>query len=233
MKFRLTPALVLAGLINPILSAHEFRMHPVEVKLKIEADRVRVHIDAHAEYWTDEIMNVPANKPLPARDWDPLYQSRAKDYISKSFQIFSDGRALAFDDFRPRFIQEPFGPSAARVEFDISYPVAPVGARLSGRAQFFREYYEEIARSGQRHEEDGVFVTRLKVVGKEPLELEIPYEKPDFEFVVAGREYTEGQKKKERFKAMLLRVVSSPFFWIALIFIFYRVHYRFFRRSEE
>lgn len=216
----------------PSLFAHAYRMYPVDVEMKIEPTQIRVRINSAAEYWTDGLLQVLPSAPLPAENWPDPFATKAKDYVLSSFRLSADDRPLSATEFHTRFIQEPLNPASARVEFTLTYPLSWKPTRLSGRSRFFSEYYEEIAK-GERHEEDGVFVTRLRVKGKESLSLELPYEKPDFDFPTAGYEFTGVQAKMEHVGKVAARTISRPFFWIILAFLGRYLYNRFFRRKEE
>lgn len=212
--------------------AHEYRMDPVDIEIKLEPHQIRSQISSSAEYWLSEIFGLSPTQKLPATGWLDAYQVRAKEYISKSFQLQMDGRPLSPGSVACRFIEEPLNPKSARVMFEVVYPISSLGTRLSGQAQFFREYYEEIIRGGEFHPEDGVFVTRLYVKGGKELRTDLPYENPKFDFPTGGYEYTETQSKMERWWDWGLRMASSPFFWIFLVALIYQIYNRFLRRRE-
>jgi len=224
---------ILLVLLASAVAAREYIMYPVEVEIKVESNQVRVHVASRAGYWMDEIMHVPVTFSMPATHWPDQFESSSRTYLERCFQIEMDHRPLSIGSFKCRFVQEPFQPIFSRVVFDLSYPIAAAGKRLSGKARFFPEVREEELKEKDHPEGQSEFRTRLKVVGPKEIALDLPFDKPDFDISLDGMIFTENQKRAERTRAAAMRVISSPFFWIALVALGFQAYRRFFKRSEE
>jgi hypothetical protein len=221
------------ALVASIATAHEYVIEPVNVELKLEPTLVRVRIDSHARYWIDEILRVPLTKPLPAKNWPSEFESAAKSYVDKSFELRIDGRPLAYDGFVCIYAQEPLNPSSERVIFEIRYPISSVGKIVSGRAQFFGEYRAQELREHGGQVGKNKFVTNLRIAGEKSANFEIPYEKPEFQTSTDGLLRTRFQQLRERTNAFLFRVTSSFVFWIVLIAIAVKIYTRYFKRRQD
>ena len=213
--------------------AHDYVTYPVLIDIRIEPHQIRATIESDGIYWRNEVMGVPMIFSMPATDWPAPFQTAARGYLDRCFQISMDGRPLTAESFHCRHIQEPFNRAGSRVVFTLTYPVAEMGRRLSGRARFFSEMYDQHQRETGPKENHGVFLSRLRVVGPKKVEIALPYEKPDFEILTEGMVMTEIQRSMERFGKSAMIWAASPFFWLALIFGVRWVYKKFFAKGEE
>ncbi len=213
--------------------AHEIPIFPVDVEMKIESHEIHVTIESKAGIWLDEILSVPYTKPLPATHWDPVYEQKAREEVKKSLHIGMDGRELDFTKFECRFVQEPLNEQSAKVVFDVHYPIVAVGKEIAGISQFFVPHWIEQQKSKDPDRKADVFETRLRVIGSKTLQLSLPINKPAFRFSTNGLLFTEQQKRFEKIRAIGVRLMSSAFFWIALIAIVAHIVKRAKRRREE
>ncbi len=215
------------------LFAHEENIEPVKIELAVMSHQVRVRIRSDADYWLDAILGVPFEKPLPAVAWPENFQIAARNYVEKSFQLRMDGRDLKSASFVCRSAREPLSSSAGEVIYEITYPIDAPGKVISGRAQFFGEYYAVVSREKAGKVPPGIFLTYLVVESGKKAEFAVPFESPEFQFSTEGLLWTSSQNAREKVAAAAYRVASNFFFWIAAIFIAVKIHSRYFKRREQ
>ncbi len=190
--------------------ADENPIYPVHVVLTVDPNELVAVVRMQAVYMNDEILEGTYSTPLSGTDWPAATVECAKTYVENCFTLQLNGRTLAASSFAPRFIQEPIRAIDPEFVFTLRYPWTDTGGRLSGRAAFFAE-----ARHDGPHIE---FITYLSVVGKETVRFELPLDKPTFELSLDGMTRPASARLLERMRQISFQVISSPFFWIVLIF---------------
>ena len=174
-----------------------------------------------AAYLNDEILTGTHSTLLPGTHWPPETEERAKTYVESCLALRLNGQPLTASSFMSRFIQEPIQAIDPQFVFTLRYPLPSTAGRLSGRAAFFAE-----AKSDEPHESHPdnepkmheEFITYLSVVGKETVRFELPLDKPNFELSLDGMVRPGYARFLERMEQILFQIISSPFFWIVLIF---------------
>jgi hypothetical protein len=215
------------------VGAHEIVVEPVDIEIKIEPSQIHARIQSHADYWKGAVFQLHVIHSLPAGHWEEKYLKIAKDIVEKSFQLKMDDRSLSVGSFDAHYVEEPFQKENARVVFDVTYPIASIGKRLSGRAQFFQALVDESIAEHQYEKNKDDFFTHLRIIGARKIDLKLMFDRPEFDVPLEGLQVTAWQQSAEKIKAILFSALSSPFFWIVLLAAGAQIYRRFFKRSEE
>jgi len=175
--------LFLAAVHTRDASAHVYRIWPVHAEMSVVQDSLRVEIEVQSDYWREEVMKLPYQTRLPAKNWPDDLLSRCKPYLSESFSVSYDGALQGFEMIGARYTEEPFRPVSGRIRFTLQYPaISRSSVDVTVRSRFFEEYRQHRLSMPEHTKESTEFITRLSLKGPVALELEIPAESPEVTF---------------------------------------------------
>jgi hypothetical protein len=208
--------------------ALESPIYPVHVEITVDRTELNAVVRMNAVYLSNEILFGTFSKPLSGTHWPQEPTERARAYVENCLTLKLDGHVLSAASFSPRFIQEPLGIKEPRFVFTLRYPIVNAAGRLSGRIAFFSE--AQPVRTPDAHDE---FVTYLSVIGKNTVHFELPLDKPDFELSLDGMERPIWARWVDQSRLLLLKIMSSSFFWIVLIFAVVQLIQRWKRKESS
>lgn len=204
-------AFVSAFLLPCFALAHNVSIDPVDVKINVEQDHIRVQIESAADYWIVNVLDVAV--PPPPTGWRDDLVRLAKDEVMKSFELRADGRVLPLKNFTARYIEEPLRITSPRVRFDLAYVLPPEADMLSGRSRFFELESRRHSMEPEEEESDEEYFTRLHVSGTAESDLILPLENPEFQFPVSRLMKTPVQYAADSVKAAVVDFCLDPLWW--------------------
>jgi len=210
------------SLIPATLSAHDYPMTPVELKLKIEPGEIYATLKTNSIYWTEELLKGAGN--LGAH-WPEKASAKAEELINSYLQIFSEGVPIKGSLLNSRLIEEPFHPDDTYILFRVTYKLPSGTKNISGGAEFFKEYWqEERAAHGQRvnlgtlkGEPEKLFVTNISIAGHKDFKLSVPIDNPNFSIPIAPNLLPRSEFLKESFADAMVSKESG--IWLAIFLL--------------
>lgn len=168
-------------LIPSFLFAHEVPVSPVSIQFHIESTQIRAHISMESDYWMLEVLGLTL--PPPPTHWDSRLKETSAQVIDDSIGLAVDGVPLKRKTLECRFVEEPMRLVPPRFEFEAIYEMPKEGESLTGRVQFFKEEYSHYIHA--KRPIDQSFVSHLRFSGRSRQKLDLPFERPEFQFELA------------------------------------------------
>ncbi len=172
----------LTFLALPVFS-HDYPISPVDIRLRFEPTEITAFIKSNSIYWADELLG--STVPLASR-WPEDVKLRAEKFINSYMQLWADGQPLHGQIKNARLAEEPFRPDESNVFFEMNYPMSQGAATLTGKFEFFKDYWESESKShgsdhltGLEKEPDKEFACLISIIGHKKPVIRVPIQKPD------------------------------------------------------
>lgn len=128
--------------------SHEISLPVTKIHLSVEKNHLSVFIDSEADFWMDEILQLPAAPRLGKFNDDQI--KIIVEELNQGLQIFADERRLDIKQATVKYREEPFVPASAKIKAVLSYAIPPQSQLLKTELSLMQQWMSRMREAGEK-----------------------------------------------------------------------------------